>query len=100
MFIIPWPRRDFRLPIVILRLLPSLSLFITFPEEYERWPKGLGLKRVNRRNESRLEDIVTAILDEMERSVRSFVRYREMTRRLRVKHNIVVRHCHEGHASC
>ena len=33
----------------------------------KRWLKGLVLKRASRRNESRLEDIVTAILDEMER---------------------------------
>lgn len=35
----------------------------------KRWLKGLVLKRASRRNESRLEDIVTAILDEMERWV-------------------------------
>lgn len=46
----------------------------------KRWLKGLVLKRASRRNESRLEDIVTAILDEMERWVWSFVVYREMTR--------------------
>ena len=57
----------------------------------KRWLKRLGLKRANRRNESRLEDIVSAIVEEMERSVGSFVGYREMTRRLRVRHNIVVR---------
>ena len=57
----------------------------------KRWLKGLGLKRANRRNESRLEDTVAAILDEMERPVGSFVAYREMTRRLWVRHNIVVR---------
>ena len=34
---------------------------------------------------------LTAILDEMEGSVGSFVGYREMTRRLRLRHNIVVR---------
>ena len=35
----------------------------------KRWLKGLALKRASRRNDSRLEDIVTAILDEMERWV-------------------------------
>ena len=35
----------------------------------KRWLKGLVLKRASRRYESRLEDIVTAILDEMERWV-------------------------------
>ena len=51
----------------------------------------LGLRRANRRNDSCLTDIVTAILDEMEGSVGSFVGYREMTRRLRLRHSIVVR---------
>ena len=53
----------------------------------KRWLKGLVLKRASRRNESRLEDIVSAILDEMEGSVLSFVVYRELKRRLRVRHN-------------
>ena len=40
-------------------------------------------------NESRLEDIAAAaILDEMKTSVGSFVGYRELTRRLGVRHNI------------
>lgn len=35
----------------------------------KRWLKGLVLKRASRRDESRLEDIVSAILDEMEGTV-------------------------------
>ena len=55
----------------------------------KRWPKGLGFERANKMNESRLEDIAAAaILDEMKTSVGSFVGYRELTRRLGVRHNI------------
>lgn len=36
-------------------------------------------------NESSLEDIVSAILTEMDGSVGSFVGYHEMTRHLRIK---------------
>lgn len=57
----------------------------------KRWLRRLGLKRAQRANESSLEDIVSAILTEMEGSVGSFVGYREMTRRLRIKHDLLVR---------
>ena len=56
----------------------------------KRWLNILGLKRARKGNESRLEDIVTAILKEMEEFVGSHVGYREMTRRLRIKHGLEV----------
>ena len=40
-------------------------------------------------NKASLEDIVVAVL--MERSVGSFVGYRDMTKRLRMKHKLIVR---------
>ena len=57
----------------------------------KRWLKRMGLKRAKRTNEAPLEDIVFAIIVEMERFVGSFVGYREMTRRLRVRHNLNIR---------
>lgn len=57
----------------------------------KRWLRRLRLKRAQRANESPLEDIVSAILLEMDGSVGSFVGYREMTRRLRIKHHLLVR---------
>ena len=57
----------------------------------KQWLRRLRLKRVQRANESPLEDIVSAILLEMDGSVGSFVGYREMTRRLRIKHHLLVR---------
>ena len=57
----------------------------------KRWLNRLNLRRASGRNEAPLEDIVSAILDEMEGCVGSFVGYREMTRRLRMRHNLNVR---------
>lgn len=56
----------------------------------KRWLSILRLKRQRRGNEAQLEDIVSAILTEMEEYVGSHVGYREMTRRLRIKHNLKV----------
>ena len=56
----------------------------------KRWVSRLGLKRAQRANKSPLEDNVSAILFEMDRSVGSFVGDREMTRRLRIKHHLLV----------
>lgn len=49
------------------------------------------MKRPNRSNESLLEQIVTAILEELENSCGSFMGYRQFTRRLRRKYNLQVR---------
>ena len=57
----------------------------------KRWLRRLGLKRAHRENETLLEDIVSAILLEIDGSVGSFVGYREMTRRLRIKHHLIER---------
>ena len=56
----------------------------------KRWLRALGLKRQNRRNQAHLHNIVSAILKEMEGYVGSQVGYREMTRRLRIKHGLKV----------
>ena len=56
----------------------------------KRWLRILGLKRQGRRNQAQLVAIVAAILKEMEEYVGSHVGYREMTRRLRIKHNLMV----------
>lgn len=51
----------------------------------------LGLKRARYNNESPLERIVAAILEELENSCGSFLGYRQLTRRLRRKYNLQVR---------
>ena len=51
----------------------------------------LGLKRARCDNESPLERIVGAILEELENSCGSFIGYRQLTRRLRRKYNLQVR---------
>ena len=56
----------------------------------KRWLRILGLKRQGRRNQAPLQEIVAAILREMEGYVGSHIGYREMTRRLRIKHNLTV----------
>ena len=53
--------------------------------------KRLGLKRATSDNESPLEHIVSAILEELETSCGSFMGYRQLTRRLRRKYNLQVR---------
>ena len=57
----------------------------------KRWLSKMELRRPHQRNEDPLEDIVSAILAEMDGCVGSFVGYREMTRRLKYKHNLNVR---------
>ena len=56
----------------------------------KRWLKFLRLKRHRVAHEAPLEAIVSAILIEMNQYVGSRVGYREMTRRLRLKHNLAV----------
>ena len=51
----------------------------------------LGLKRARCDDESPLERIVAAILEELENSCGSFMGYRQLTRRLRRKYNLQVR---------
>lgn len=51
----------------------------------------MRLKRACLANESALEQIVSAILDELENSCGSFAGYRQLTRRLRRKYNLIVR---------
>ena len=75
----------------ILAFLSLLHGAVMSLRTLKRWLRRLQLKRPSQRNESSLEDIVSAILMEMERSVGSFVGYREMTKRLKKKHNLVVR---------
>lgn len=75
----------------ILAFLSLLHGIVMSLRSLKRWLRRWNLKRANRRNEASLEDIVSAILVEMERSVGSFVGYREMTRRLRMKYNLIVR---------
>lgn len=53
--------------------------------------KRMGLRRSNATNESAIEQIVSAILEEMENSAGSFMGYRQLTRRLRRKYNLLVR---------
>lgn len=78
----------------ILRFLAAVHGVTMGLRTVKRWLQKMSLKRANRRNEAPLEDIVAAILDEMEGSVGSFVGYRDMTRRLRLKHNLTVRRDH------
>ena len=56
----------------------------------KRWLKILRLKRHRVVDEAPLEDIVSAILKEMDEYVGFRVGYRGMTRRLRMRHNSVV----------
>ena len=49
------------------------------------------LRRACLGNESPLEDIVSPILEELENSCGSFAGYRQLTRRLRRKYNLIVR---------
>ena len=53
--------------------------------------KRLGLKRAGHNNESLIEHIVGAILEELENSCGSFMGYRQLTRRLRRKYDLKVR---------
>ena len=75
----------------ILAFLSLIHGVVISLRTLKRRLKQLRLKRPSRRNESSLEDIVSAILSEMGGSVGSFVGYREMTRRLRMRHNLIVR---------
>ena len=56
----------------------------------KRWLKLLKLKRHRVQHEAPMEAIVTAIIKEMNEYVGSRVGYRDMTRRLRLRHNLVV----------
>lgn len=51
----------------------------------------MGLKRAKKNEETPLEEIVGAILHEIEHCVGSFSGYRDMLLRLRVKHKLLVR---------
>ena len=53
--------------------------------------KRLRLRRAGRNSESPLEQIVFAIVQELENSCGSFTGYRQITRRLRRKYNLQVR---------
>ena len=53
--------------------------------------RRLRLKRSGRNNESPIEHIVFAIVEELENSCGSFKGYRQLTRRLRLKYNLQVR---------
>ena len=53
--------------------------------------KRLGLKRAGHNNESLVEHIVGAILEELENPCGSFMGYRQLTRRLRLKYDLKVR---------
>ena len=53
--------------------------------------RRLRLKRAGRNNESPIEHIVFAIVEELENSCGSFMGYRQLTRRLRLKYNLQVR---------
>lgn len=53
--------------------------------------KRMGLRRASVTNESPIEQIVRAILEELENSCGSFMGYRQLTRRLRRKYNLHVR---------
>ena len=64
----------------------------------KRWLNILGLKRHRVVDEAPLEDIVSALLKEMDEYMGSRVGYRGMTRRLRMRHNLVVTHDTVMHA--
>ena len=51
----------------------------------------MRLKRACLANDSALEQIVSAVLDELENSCGSFAGYRQLTRRLRRNYNLLVR---------
>jgi len=53
--------------------------------------KCLRLRRAGRNSESPLEQIVFAIVEELENSCGSFMGYHQLTRRLRRKYNLQVR---------
>ena len=53
--------------------------------------RRMGLRRVTHTNESPVEEIVRAILEELENSAGAFMGYRQLTRRLRRKYNLNVR---------
>ena len=53
--------------------------------------KRMGLRRVTATNESPIDQIVSAVLEELENSAGSFMGYRQLTRRLRRKYNLRVR---------
>ena len=74
----------------ILAFLSLIHGVVISLRTLKRRLKQLRLKRPSRRNESSLKDIVSTILSEMGGSVGSFVGYREMTRRLRMRHNLIV----------
>ena len=63
--------------------------------------KRLRLRRAKCTNESPLEQIVFAILEELENSCGSFMGYRQLTRHLRRKYNLqVTRYCDEISPYC
>ena len=75
----------------ILGLVAIVHNYVISMRTLKRWLKRIGLKRPKRNTESSLEEIVAAILKEMDGYVGSFSGYRDMTRCLRMKHNLSVR---------
>ena len=74
----------------ILGFLAVIHGIVIGMRTLKRWLKILRLKRHRVVDEAPLEDIVSAILKEMDEYVGSRVGYRGMTRRLRMRHNLVV----------
>ena len=74
----------------ILGLLGIVHGFAIGMRTLKRWLSVLKLKRPKRANEAPLEDIVSAITKEINEYVGARVGYRDMTRRLRLRHNLVV----------
>ena len=75
----------------IVRLLALRHGITISVRTVKRILNRMRLKQVCRGNESPLEQIVSAILEELENSCGSFVGYRQLTRRLRRKYNLIVR---------
>ena len=75
----------------ILGLVAIVHNYVISMRTLKRWLKRIGLKRPKWNTESSLEEIVAAILKEMDGYVGSFSGYRDMTRCLRMKHNLSVR---------
>ena len=75
----------------ILGFLAVIHGIVIGMRTLKRWLKILRLKRHRVVDEAPLEDIVSAILKEMDEYVGSRVGYRGMTRRLRMRHNLVSR---------
>ena len=74
----------------ILGFLAVIHGIVIGMRTLKHWLKILRLKRHRVVDEAPLEDIVSAILKEMDEYVGSRVGYRGMTRRLRMRHNLVV----------